>query len=299
MRTVIALGLVAALAAVPTSLQGWGMDVHRLLTRRALDELPGELKPFYAERRDFISEHAVDPDLWRVVDLSGPLGNEDPNHFMDLEDLDAPPFRSIPHDWNAYVQKYGLDKANRSGRLPWRTEEIYNRLVTTFQDIAKGTGPSYVGDNARYLSAVLAHYVEDAHVPFHGTNNHDGQLTNQRGIHARFETDLVLRNMPALKFTPVRPRPIANVRDFIFDTLIESQSLVASALQADRKAVEGREFYDDAYFAAFFAGARPVLEKRLNDSVAGVVSVIVSAWEKAGKPTLPLDAPKPPARIRR
>ena len=79
------------------------------------------------------------------------------------------------------------------GRLPWRAEEIYNRLVTTFQDIGKGTAP-YAPDNSRYLVAILgALPPEDAHVPFHATANHDGQLTNQRGIHSRFESDLVLR----------------------------------------------------------------------------------------------------------
>lgn len=299
MRRVLAACLIASVAAAPVSLRAWGMDVHRTLTRRALDSLPADLKPFFAERRDFIVEHAADPDLWRVVDLSGPLGNEDPNHFMDLEDLDQPPFANIPREWNAYVQKYGLEKANHSGRLPWRTEEMYNRLVSTFQDAGKGTGSAYAADNARYVAAVLAHYVEDAHVPFHGTTNYDGQLTNQRGIHSRFESDLVLRNLQHLAMTPAPVRPITNIRDFIFETLIESQSLVASVLQADRQAAAGREFYDDAYFAAFFSGARPVLERRLNQSIGAVAAVIASAWEKAGRPKLPLDAPRPPARIRR
>jgi alkylated DNA nucleotide flippase Atl1 len=172
------------------------------------------------------------------------------------------------------------------------------RLVTTFQDIGRGTGPSYAADNARYLVAVLSHYVEDAHVPFHAVVNYDGQATNQRGIHSRFETELVLRNQAALHIAPVSIKPIPNVRDFIFDTLVESEAAVAKVLDADRAATAGREFYDDAYFAAFLKGAQPVVEKRLSESVSGVVSVVVSAWEKAGRPKLPLDTPRPPVRIR-
>ena len=102
------------------------------------------------------------------------------------------PFAGVPREWNAVVQKYGADLANKNGRVPWRAEEIFDKLVTTFVDAGKNPG-GYSLDNARYLSAVLAHYVEDAHQPFHGVANYDGQLTNQRGIHSRFETELVLR----------------------------------------------------------------------------------------------------------
>jgi alkylated DNA nucleotide flippase Atl1 len=297
-RTAFAL-LLAAACFMPVSMQAWGMDVHRFLTGRALDGLPADLKPFFAEQRAFVIEHAADPDLWRVVDLRGPLGAEDPNHFVDLDLFEAPPFTAIPHEWDAYVAKYGLEKATQMGRLPWRTEEIYNKLVTAFENIAKSTGPSYAGDNARYLSAVLSHYIGDAHVPFHAAANYDGQLTNQRGVHSRFETDLVLRNQSALALSPVTIQPVPNIREFVFSTLNDSYGQVDAVLKADLKAAEGREFYDDAYFAAFWTGARPIVEKRLGDASSAVASAIVSAWEKGGKPKLPLAGPRTPARIRR
>lgn len=294
---VLVAGVIAVLMSA--SVHGWGMDVHRWLTRQALDGLPQEIRPFFAQKRDFIVEHSADPDLWRVVGLRGDLGAEDPNHFLDIDGFGEPaPFKNVPREWPAVVAKYGEAKANQNGRLPWRTEEIYTRLVTTFQDIAKGTGPSYSADNARYLVAVLSHYVEDAHVPFHAVVSYDGQATNQRGIHSRFESELVLRNQAALHLAPVAIKPVPNVRDFIFDTLIESESLVSSVLAADRAAAAGRDLYDDGYFAAFFKGAQPVVEKRLSDAVSGVASVVVSAWDKAGRPKLPLDAPRPPVRIR-
>ena len=279
-------------------MHAWGMDVHRLLTGRAIDGLPLPLKPFYAEQRAFVVEHAADPDLWRVVALRGELGAEDPNHYVDLDLVEKPPFTGIPHEWDAYVAKYGLEQATQMGRLPWRTEEIYNRLVAAFTDMAKGTGPAYAGDNARYLSAVLSHYVEDAHVPFHANANHDGQLTNQRGIHSRFETDLVLRNLSTLTLAPVTIRPIPNIREFIFTTVIESYASVEPILAADRKATAGRDAYDDGYFAVLLAGTKPILEKRMSDASSAVASAIVSAWEKGGRPALPLKGPRPPARIR-
>ena len=56
--------------------------------------------------------------------------------------------------------------------------------------------------------------------------------------------------------------------------------------------------YDDAYFAAFFAANRQVLERRLTEAIAGVAAMIAGAWEAAGKPPVPTDPPQPPQRRR-
>ena len=300
MRHLVAgLAAIAALATWAVPLDGWGMEVHRRITARALDGLPAAIKPFFEEQRALIVEHSVDPDLWRVVGLQTDLGEEDPNHFLDIDGLDEPrPFTNVPREWKAYVARYGLDRATKMGRLPWRADEIYGRLVSAFQAIAKGT-PAYAADNARYLSAVLAHYVEDAHVPFHAVSNYDGQLTGQRGIHSRFESELVLRNWETLKLAPVTPRPITSMRDFIFETLVSGEAMVSRILDADRRGTTGRETYDDGYFTLLLDGTRPILEQRLSDAASHVAGAIVSAWTAAGSPVLPLKGPRPPAPIRR
>lgn len=297
MRSVLAVVLGASVLLTPTVLGAWGMEVHRLITARALDGLPTDLRPFFAARREFIAEHSVDPDLWRVADLRGVLGNEEPNHFLDIDGLDEPrPFTGVPREWEAYVARYGAQKANQMGRVPWRTDEIYKRLVTAFRDIGRGT-VTYAGDNARYLTAVIAHYVADAHQPFHAVLNYDGQLTGQRGIHSRFETELVLRNLSTITWAPVTVKPFTDIKEFVFATLVDSESLVAGILDADRRAAEGRTLYDDAYFQRLLVGTRPTLEKRLSDSVSGIVSVVVGAWIEAGRPAMPVDKPRTPARI--
>src|SRR5262245_14058358 len=47
MRRMITV-LVVLLMSAPLTLQGWGIDVHRYITRRAMDNLPPELHPFFA-----------------------------------------------------------------------------------------------------------------------------------------------------------------------------------------------------------------------------------------------------------
>ena len=155
------------------------------------------------------------------------------------------------------------------------------------------------GDNIVLFAAIMTHYVSDGHVPLHAVVNYNGQLSGQDGVHARWEADLFERRRASLKIAPVAIAPVTNPRDFMFDTLLASNRLAPIVLDADKQAAAGREFYDDAYFEAFGAGALPVMEKRLNEAIAGVAAMITGAWESAGKPAVPTEVPRAPRRIRR
>ena len=149
------------------------------------------------------------------------------------------------------------------------------------------------------FAAVASHYIEDANQPFHATNNHDGQLTGQTGLHARFERDLIERFQSRLTLHPVVAASIGNARDAAFDALLASYKLVDPLLAADGTAVAGKDVYDDDYFEKFFAGARAILEQRLDDSITATAGVIVGAWEQAGKPALTLTDARPVQRVRK
>ena len=282
---VVALMVIWVVVPSPT-VRAWGLDVHRRLTERALDGLPSEIRAFFNRERDFIVERSVDPDLWRIADLRGTLGDEPPNHFLDIDDLgEPPPYTNVPREWEAFVKRYGAKEANIAGRLPWRTEQIYDQLVTMLRDAGAGRG-AYAASNARYLAAILAHYVQDGHVPFHAVRNYDGQLTGQRGIHSRFETTLVLDHWASFAQRPVRITPIPDIREFMFSVLVESAGLTPAVLDADRAAAGPEREYDTAYYLRLRADAGAIAEKRLNDAVDAVASAITAAWREAGSPEL-------------
>ena len=187
------------------------------------------------------------------------------------------------------LKKHGIDKLRQNGLLPWRTHEIAGRLIRGFEALHKN-GP-YAQSDIRFFSAIIGHYVADAHVPLHAVLNYNGQLTGQTGLHNRWEDELFVRYQKQLVIKPGPLKPIANERDFIFDTLLESSQLADDVLAADKKAIGNRDVYDDQYFATFFAETRPILEKRLNDAITAVASMITSAWEQAGKPSIVGDPP--------
>jgi hypothetical protein len=290
MRRVIVLPLLLAIVATPAPAAAWGFEAHKFIMARAIALLPAEIRPFFTRFEASIVEHSIDPDLWRTVGWV----DETTRHFVDMDAYGPYPFKDLPRQHADAVKRYGAEFVAKNGTLPWRTEEMYQKLVEAFTQ--KST---YSRENIKLFSSVIAHYTADGHVPFHATLNHDGQLTGQWGIHARFESDLFERYRPTLDLSPRPPAAIGNPREFIFDTLVVSFSLVQPILDADKAAAEGRQLYDDLYFTRFFEKVKPILEKRVADSITGVAAIITAAWIDAGRPALPLDAPRPPRSIRR
>ncbi len=291
----------AAILAVVVLLLGssiepfaWGFDVHRFITDRAIDLLPETIRPFYQKHRAFIVERSVDPDLWRNAGWA----EEPPRHFVDLDAYGRPPFGELPREYDRAVEKYGREFVERNGTLPWRAGEIYGQLRRNFELQKKGV-PGYSLENIKFYSALLAHYVEDGHVPFHAVLNYDGQLTGQHGIHSRFETELVLRNLKDLRLAPPAVVPVADARTYLFDVLQTSFPHVETILAADKAAVAGREEYDDAYFGLLYRDTRSIVEQRLSAAISGVASAISGAWEAGGRPVLPLDPPRETRKVRR
>lgn len=292
LRRAAVLPIVLALA-LPAPAAAWGFEAHRFVTDRAIDLLPPELRPYFQKYRPFIVEHTIDPDLWR----SAGFEEEPPRHFVDLDAYGRPPFDALPHDYNAAVAKFGRERVDKNGLLPWRTAEMHERLTRAFRQQADGTS-GYAYEDVKFFSAIVSHYVGDAHVPLHSVLNYDGQLTNQHGIHGRFESELFRRYQSRLDLKPRNMAPVLDAREFIFSTLADSFKDVEPLLDADRRAVAGRAQYDDGYYDMLFASAGSALQRRLSDSIAAVAAAITGAWERAGKPPLPVDPPRANRKVR-
>ncbi|HKY22714.1 MAG TPA: hypothetical protein VJM31_15990 [Vicinamibacterales bacterium] len=284
MRAALA-GLVAVIFVTPSTASAWGFEAHKFIVSRAIDILPEPIRPFFEANRDFIVERSIDPDLWRNVGFA----EEPPNHFLDLDAYGSYPFKDLPREYDEALKKHGPDKLRENGLLPWRTHEIAGRLIRSFGALQRNG--QYARSDIRFFSAIIGHYVADAHVPLHSVLNYNGQLTGQTGLHNRWEDDLFTRYRTQLVLKPGSLQRIQNERDFIFEALLESSQLVPALLAADKEAIGNRDTYDDQYFETLFARTRPTLEKRLTDSIVAVASIITSAWEQAGKPALAANAP--------
>jgi hypothetical protein len=262
--------------------------------QRAIDLLPSEIRPFFVQHRDEMIARTIDPDLWRSVGW-----DDDHNHFVNFgaPALGPYPFAAYPRDYGAALQKFGAAGLKRFGTLPWREAEMFGNLQRAFE--ATGKGNSYAVTEVILFAGAASHYLQDANQPLHASNNYDGQLTEQSGVHERFETELFERFQLRLTLSPAPPRSIASPRDYSFDTLLASYQHVDALLKADKEAIGAKDAYDDMYFEAFFAKVKPMLEERLSSAITATASVIMTAWEQAGRPSLDLKVARVPRKVQR
>lgn len=286
----VAILCLAALLAAPRPSAAWGFEAHRYIMARAIALLPDAIRPFFTRHERAVVEHAIDPDLWRTAGWEA----EPPRHFLDMDAYGEPPFPELPRDYDAAVKRYGKELVTKNGLLPWRTAEVYAKLVEAFTQES-----SFSRENIKFFSSVLTHYISDAHVPFHAVLNYDGQLTRQWGIHSRFETELFERYRGRLGVDPKPVVPVGNARDLTFDVLAASFALTPQILEADLAAVAGRDDYDDGYFTIFFGRTRGILERRLAESITMSASLIAAAWREAGELALPAETPRTVRKVRR
>src|SRR5881396_1072509 len=293
MRKALVIIAFLAVALAPSSAFAWGTAAHKYIMRRAIDLLPAEIKPFFVHFRNELVVRVIDPDLWRNVGWE-----DDPNHFLDLgvQEFGPYPFTALPREFGAAIEKFGMPMLKRNGLLPWREAEEFGNLRRAFEDFKRNG--VLAPQTALLFAAVAAHYIQDAHQPLHATNNFDGQLTKQNGVHARFESALFERFQSRMTINPSPPAPMKNPRDAAFDILLASHQLVQPLLDADKGAVAGKDAYDDDYFEKFFAKAKPILERRIGESITATAALIIGAWEQAGKPQLKIEMPRTVERVR-
>src|SRR5687768_770810 len=272
--------MAAAVASLAHEAGAWGFEAHRIVNAQAISTLPEPLRAWYAGNAAWVAEHAIDADLER--DRS-----DDPDHFLDFDAFGAYPFPEVGEDEAAHLRRFGAD-ARAKGRVPWRIAEDHRELVAAFR----------AGDLARVLrfSASIAHLVADAHVPLHATLNHDGQLSGQKGLHSRWESELVDRFerqiLPGV--LPVAATPIANPVAHALAVLRESYLHSLEVLASDRAAAGPRDFaetpeddrYDDSYYSRLFEREAARVRSRMAASASAAGSSWLAAWEEAGRPEL-------------
>ena len=266
----------------------WGFFAHQKINHTAVFTLPSGMIGFYKRNIVYLTEHAVDPDKRRYIDTA-----EAPRHYLDVENFEEN-IDSIPEKWNDAVTKYGWDKLHEDGEVPWQIQKTYYRLVVAFKTL----------DSLKILkySADLGHYIADAHVPLHTTNNHNGQLTNQVGIHAFWESRLPELFSKNYNLFVDKAKYVENPLDEAWKIVKHSHSLVDSVLllEADlnlkfpsdqkydfseRNNVVLKQ-YSVAYSRAYNDAMNGMVEKQMRSSILEVGSFWFSAWVDAGQPEL-------------
>lgn len=282
--------LFVSLCCISTQCFCWGFYAHQKINYYAVFLLPPQMMVLYKPNIAFISEHAVDPDKRRYA-----VADEGPRHFIDIDHYGLYPYNTIPRKWKAAVEKFGEDSLREYGIVPWHIQTMLARLTAAFKE----------KDFGRIMknSAELGHYIADSHVPLHANSNHNGQFTNQRGIHGFWESRVPeLLAEKEFDFFIGKAAYISNPLEFAWARVLESAKAADSVLQFEKEltqqfgsdqkyAFENRNGvlvrqYSSAFTIAYNKKLDGMIERRMRQSIFAVASFWYTAWVNAGQPDL-------------
>ncbi len=260
---------------IPALISGWGDKGHKIITKYAMQLLPIEMN-FPFDLRSAIVDHSTDPDH-RKKDVK----DEYPKHFIDIDFYKEFRDGKMIQSFDSLVTLYGDSLVTEMGTLPWATMQSYSNLVNAFKENNRDRIILYGSD--------IAHYIEDGHQPQHTTLNYNGQLTNQKGIHFRYESDMFKKFAGEIEenFYGITPDYVSDITSFIFDYITESNSYNDLILYADKSASEvtSGEF-NDHYYSLLWFKTKYVTFNRVSLGAYRTASLIYSAWIDAGKPVI-------------
>ena len=284
----------------------WGFYAHRQINLLAIFTLPEPLFGFFRAHAAYVRDNAVNPDKRRGMDPE-----EACRHYIDADAYGDSGLAALPHRWDAAKAKYSEDTLKKYGIVPWHISLVRYRLVQAFakKDFAQ----------ALHLATDLGHYIADANVPLHTTKNYDGQLTNQKGIHALWESRLPELFGSKYNFFVGPAQYLADAEGQTWNGVEQAYAALDSVLGMERAATlklpndekyafETRnnqtiKVYSKAFCSQYAALLGNQVERQMQRSVRLLGSIWLTAWLDAGQPDLPtmlgpeleLQAPDVPA----
>jgi hypothetical protein len=267
---------------------GWGFFGHQRINRLAVFALPPEMIGFYKKNIGYITETSVNPDRRRFI-----VVDEAPRHYIDLDHYGDSAIYTLPRYWNDAVAKLTEDTLKAYGILPWHINRMYYRLKDAF--LIRDP------DIILKVSAEIGHYIGDAHVPLHTTENYNGQLTGQEGIHAFWESRLPELFSDEYNFFTGKAAYISNPQLAAWKAIEESHLAVDTVLREEKrlaassvdykysfetKARQTVKVYSKEYSDAYHKLLHGMVERRMRAAIKLTADMWYTAWVDAGQPDL-------------
>lgn len=252
----------------------WGPIAHHIISGFALENLPSEMN-FPAQWTNYIIKHSMDPDYRKDDYLQ-----EEKKHFIDLDFYDEFNKGEMIYSYTELVSKYGVEQVHDMGTLPWTIQETYQKLILAFKEMNE--------QMILLSSSDLAHYLADGSQPLHTVLNYNGRMSGQRGIHGRYETEMIARFAQAIQkdLLPFMPQKISITDDLVFNYLFDSNSLAPVIFAADLHALKYSDQYDDFYYSLFWFRTSYITKLQIRRAAKMLCDMIFSAWLAADSPKL-------------
>lgn len=283
-------GFFVVMLVMVTGLSSWGFLVHKTVQQLAIYQLPVYMVPFFHGQADQLIYDVVRPDIRRNSDST-----EAAKHFIDLEDFGKDAAHRMPANWDAAVRQYGKDSLLKYGYVPYQVVFLQKKLTEAFRMKNK--------DSILFYSADIGHYIADAHVPLHTTNNFDGQLSGQHGLHSLWETvvpeveigsyNLFTNHQAQYLKDPAAAiwNAVRQAHALLPDVFMKEKSVSLRFTDAEKYRIQVRKgkeykYYTSAFAKAYGAALKPSVNRQLLASAELIADFWYTSWVDAGKPDL-------------
>ncbi|MDR3609030.1 MAG: T9SS type A sorting domain-containing protein [Ignavibacteriaceae bacterium] len=251
---------------------GWGSTGHKIINSHVTVCFPSSMN-FPAYWSDTLAAHASDADNRKGKDPT-----ESPRHFIDIDIY--PEFvanDSINRDYNAFVALHGSSAVITNGVLPWAIIQWKDSLTDAFRQLN--------WHSAMMLAADIGHYVGDGHQPLHCTENYDGAMTNQSGVHSRYETTLVGQYQTSIVYAPSTATYVSDVSSYVFNFIYLTNKYVDSTLYGDSVAhAFAGSTSGTVYLQKYWDLCGNQIIQMMKTASRSVADLIYTAWIDAGSP---------------
>ena len=281
--------LLHSLLLLPFASPSWGFFAHKRINRLAVFSLPPEMIGFYKHNIGYITEKAINPDQRRYL-----VAEEAPRHYIDLDVYGDSAVYKLPRYWNKAVEKYTEDTLQAYGIVPWHINRVKDWLTGAFTNQDK--------DRILRLSADLGHYIADANVPLHTTENYNGQLTDQYGIHGFWESRLPELFSDNYQFFVGKAEYVPNTQLRIWEAIINSNLALDSVFRFERELTEIRgnatkfvieqrgnsnlRTYSQEFSQAYHDELDGMVARQMRASIKLIADFWFTAWVDGGQPDL-------------
>jgi len=267
----------------------WGFYAHQRINRLAVFCLPEPMAAFFKRNIVYLTENAVNPDKRRNA-----VKGEAPKHFIDIDVYGDSALWKMPRRWTDAVAKYTEDTLQEYGIVPWEVNRMKYSLQKAFEKKdAKGI---------LRVASDLGHYIADSNVPLHTTQNYNGQMTGQKGIHGFWESRLPELFSEKYDFFVGQAEYEKNVLNRSWSAIINAHSALDSVLkfekELDARWPEDKKYgfeqrgavttqvYSREYSKAYSKMLGNQVERRMRASIKQVADFWYTAWVDAGQPNL-------------
>ena len=278
--------LLGAALTENAPVHAWVASAHAKIAAAAVAALPDSMPPFFRAGASRIGRSAVDPDFYRLRELSQLRNAESPEHYLDAELLDGAEWPATRYEYLELTAKLEQNPYF-VGTLPYAIAEGVQLLAAGFAQVRLNPDDQWARAKVLHYAGIMAHYSADLCQPLHTTIHFNGRTrvdgsSPGSGIH--LETD----SLASAVFSESPQGPLGVKAEERIESTRDLWSTIRSEFAASHALVDRvYELESGLGPEVVSPEAMTFARERVTASIRFTSLLFVMAWELSGDLSVP------------